>query len=177
MPNISWMRTAMNALYRQANTRHAWHPSFSPAFVISVMLLVGLVMAPGAVLAQSHSVSEGPYVLRASTVSSESLPEETARANGIHHDPRRGVLNVMVAEKKDRALLTTHARVHADARDLTGQRRRIPMREIDSNGSVTYLGTYDFVEGEVIDFLIEAEPMRGDRKLRLTFRDRLWTEK
>jgi hypothetical protein len=171
------VETVMDAHSRRA-LEHAVRTRYVvSAFPVTAIFMIWLAIAPDTALAQPHSVNEGPYVLRASTVNSESLPEETARAHGIARDPRRGVLNVMVAEKKGKDSWTTHARVHAAARDLTGQSRDIPMREIDSNGSVTYLGTYEFVRGEVMDFIVDAVPLGSDRELRLTFRDRLWPEK
>lgn len=103
-----------------------------------------------------------------------AIPQQVASVNGIVRGPKHGLLNVLVSQAKGNATSNTRANVRAFARDLTGQKRDIPTREIVANGSVTYLGTYDVVTGEVIDFVMEAVPLGSERKLSLTFRDRLW---
>ncbi|MFL6715744.1 MAG: DUF4426 domain-containing protein [Burkholderiaceae bacterium] len=140
-------------------------------------LLVILVAASGPALSQAHVSEEGAFRLRASTVSSETLPESTAKAHGIERDPRRGVLNVTILHNEKSGEKTMRGDVEATARDLTGQKRTVPMKEVDANGYVSYMGTYDFVRGEVIDFLIDAKPQGGGPKLSLTFRDRMWLVK
>lgn len=137
-------------------------------------LLAATVAMCGPLSAQSHTSEEGPFILRASTVSSETLPESTANAHGIERDPRRGVLNVVLLRKEGAAEKTLQADVHAVARNLSGHKRDVAMKEVKANGYVSYMGTYDFVRGEVIDFLIDAKPRDTDRKLSLTFRDRMW---
>jgi len=149
----------------------------SPAQLLTgvrTTLLAILVAASGPAWSQAHVSKEGAFTLRASTVSSETLPASTAKANGIERDPRRGVLNVTIRHKEGKREKNMRGDVSAIAQDLTGQKRDIPMKEVDSNGYVSYLGTYDFVRGEVIDFLINAKPKGSERKLSLTFRDRMW---
>lgn len=138
------------------------------------LLLAILFAASGPAWSQAHVSTEGPFSLRASTVSSETLPASTAKAHGIARDPRRGVLNVVILRKDGAEEKTLHGDVHAVARDLSGQKRDVDMREVQANGYVSYMGTYDFVRGEVIDFLIDARPQGSERKLDLTFRDRMW---
>jgi hypothetical protein len=161
---------------------HDQHGAFNPwrtqaGFRVRSTLLALLVIASGQVWSQAHVSREGAFSLRASTVSSETLPESTAKAHGIERDPRRGVLNVIILHKVKSGEKTMRGAVSATARDLTGQKRDIPMKEVDANGYVSYMGTYDFVRGEVIDFLINAKPQGGGRKLSLTFRDRMWLVK
>lgn len=140
-------------------------------------LLALLVAASGPAWSQAHVSKEGAFSLRASTVSSETLPEVTAKAHGIERDPRRGVLNVTIMHRDKSGETNVRADVHATARDLTGQKRDVPMKEVDANGYVSYMGTYDFVRGEVIDFLIDAKPHGAGPRLSLTFRDRMWLVK
>lgn len=144
---------------------------------IGPTLMAILLAASGPAWPQAHVSKEGSFTLRASTVSSETLPESTANANGIERDPRRGVLNVSIHQEDGSRDRNVRADVHATVRNLTGQKRDILMREIDANGYVSYLGTYDFVRGEVVDFLIDAKPQGSDRTLGLTFRDRMWLVK
>lgn len=144
---------------------------------VGPVLMAIFLAASGPAWSQAHVSKEGGFTLRASTVSSETLPESTANAQGIERDPRRGVLNVSIHQQDGARDKNVRAEVHATARNLTGQKRDIPMKEVDANGYVSYLGTYDFVRGEVVDFLIDAKPQGSDRTLSLTFRDRMWLVK
>lgn len=51
------------------------------------------------------------------------------------------------------------------------------MREVMANGYVSYIGTYDFVHGKLIDFSFDAKPQRPDQTLSLTCQDRMWLVK
>jgi hypothetical protein len=141
---------------------------------LGATLLATMVAMSGPLWAQPHTSEEGPFILRASTVSSETLPESTASEHGIQRDPRRGVLNVVILHKEAGAEKTLQGDIQAIARNLSGQKREVAMKEVTANGYVSYMGTYEFVRGEVIDFLIEATPRGSDRKLSLSFRDRMW---
>jgi hypothetical protein len=152
-------------------------PTRAGRLVRSVALAAAMMAASGAAWPQAHSVSEGPYILRGSTVSSETLPESTANAHGIERDPRHGVLNVLLLRKDASGEKTVRGEVHAVARNLSGHKRDVSLREVDANGYVSHMGTYEFVRGEVIDFLIDARPQGADRTLSLTFRDRMWLVK
>lgn len=160
------------------NSRVRSCPVWAAYALTAALLLPGsFCLAVTTTWAQPHTVSAGPYTLRASTIYSLAIPERIATANGIVRDPLRAVVNVMVSAMRGNTSLNQRARVHATARGLTGQTRDIPMREIVANGQVSYLGTYDFVAGEVIEFTIDAAPLGSGRKLSLTFRDRLWPAK
>jgi hypothetical protein len=60
------------------------------------------------------------------------------------------------------------------ARNLTGRARDIPVRQTQENGYISYLGAYEFVNGEVLDFAVTARPEGNQEALSLRFRDRLW---
>lgn len=133
-----------------------------------------MMLATSPAWPQAHARQFDAYTLRSSTAGTEDLPEETARKHGITRDPRLAVLNVTVS-KKDKGLdKTVPAKVHAHARNLSGHRREIDMREITAEGRVSYMGTYQFVHGEVLDFTIAARPVDSDSTLTMTYRDRLW---
>ena len=68
------------------------------------------------------------------------------------------------------------AQVQAEAWSLSGVRQEIAMREVREDGRVSYVGTYDFLPREVIDFLITATPLDrpAAQPLALAYRDRMW---
>lgn len=143
---------------------------------ISVVSVTLLLFAALPAWSQAHSSQLGIYTLRSSTTKVENLPATSTRAHGIERSPRRAVINVIVSKKEARIDNNVAARVQVYARNLTGQRRDIDMREVALEGRVTYLGVYDFVHGEVIDFHITAKPQDSNVILKLTYRERLWAQ-
>jgi hypothetical protein len=126
-------------------------------------------------LAQSHERSSGPYVVRSSSVASESIDEQTARANGVVPRPRLAVLNVVVQKTSETgARENVPAAVRATVRRLTGTRQSIDMRATRANGMVSYLGTYDHAPRQMLEFEITAVPEGSQRRIKLHYRDRMW---
>lgn len=123
---------------------------------------------------QAHTQQVGVYTLQSSTTNSENLSEESAKAHGIDRDPRRAVLNVVVLKNDAELDTTVPAKVQAYATNLAGQLKKIDMRRVAVAGRISYLGSYRFAHGEVLDFTIKAK-LEGSREtLSLTFRERLW---
>lgn len=130
------------------------------------------MLASGPAWSQAHEARAGDYTVRASTVRSDMLAPETARRHGIERSATRGVLNVTVMKDGK----TVPAAIEAEAHNLTGRPRPVPLTQTTANGYVSYTGAYDFVHGEVLDFRIRAQPQGGAPALKLEFRDRMWGE-
>jgi hypothetical protein len=137
----------------------------------STLILTLALISPLAA-AQAHTLEEGPYTVRSSTVSSLYLAPSTASEHGIERGPNTAVLNVTVLHGPR----TVPATVQARARDLNGTTRAIPMRETVSDQFVSYTGSYTFVHGEVLDFLIDAQPKGAKAPLSMRYRERMWAE-
>lgn len=127
-----------------------------------------------AAMAQPHQISRDGYTLRSSTVASTAIDRRTAQAHGIEPSASRGVLNVLVQRTGDAPSENVQADVSAVARNLAGMERQIPMRPaIAENGMVSYLGTYEFLPREVLEFTVTARPRDTGIELSLKFEDRL----
>ena len=124
--------------------------------------------------AQAHEKRVGPWVLRGSTVSSETFDETAARTHGIDPGPTRAVLNVTLSRASDEPRANLRADVEASITDLAGRSIDVPMREVVGNGMVSYLGTVDFAPRQVLDFRIVARPHPDGAPITLEFRDRMW---
>lgn len=151
-----------------------WRSHLHRLAFMAAAVSLSFALAVPTVYAQVHSRDYGQFTVRSSTVGSVNLAEETAVEHGIERDPRRGVLNVTVLHGEQGIKKTVPASVSAYVMNLTGQRRHIDLREITAEGRVSYMGTYQFTNGEVLDFHIHAKPNRSNDVLRLRFRDRLW---
>jgi hypothetical protein len=139
------------------------------ACALAALCLLG---TPAAARAQAHERHAGPYTLRASTVGSESISAQTAKAHGIERSPSRALINVTLMRNGK----TVPARLTVHARNLAGMSRPIDMRPTPANGYISYDGVYEFVNGEVLDFTIRAQPEGRDQAVTLGFRDRMWRQ-
>lgn len=130
------------------------------------------VMSSG-VSAQMHVQKNGDYILRASTVSAANLPPSMRTEHGIPSTPNTAVLNVIVQRQVEGALRNVPARLEVQASNLLGAQTAVDMRSVVENNLVSYLGTYNFLPREVLNFRITARPEGAKQSITLEFRDRL----
>jgi hypothetical protein len=130
------------------------------------------VVAPRAA-AQAHIQAAEDHILRASTVSASNLSDEMRNEYGIPLAANTAVLNVTVQRKTDGAPRNVPARLEVQARNLYGMETGVEMRKVVANGLVSYLGTYEFLPRETLDFRITAHPEGTQQSVTLEFRDRL----
>ena len=147
--------------------------SLSPSKILIPAVLLVLAFAAAA---QPHETTLGDFTLRSSTVASATIDEATAKRHGIDQAPDVGVLNVLLARSEAGRLQPVPARVEAQAWSASGVRQQIELREVREGGRISYMGTYDFLPREVIDFRITAEPVGhgAGPTLSLAYRDRMW---
>jgi hypothetical protein len=80
---------------------------------------------------------------------------------------------VVVLREIDDAQWPIAANVSATRTTLAGVQRDIALREVKAQGRVSYLGSFDFVPREVLDFEVTARIDPASPLLRLTFRERM----
>lgn len=128
--------------------------------------------APGRAGPPVHVSEFGPYTLRASAIGSEVLPPGTAERHDIDRAADRGVLNLVILERRDGRQVTVPATVTASKDNLLGQNEEIAMREVRENGRVSYLGSFGFAPLRNLRFTITARPAGSSDTLRIEFEDR-----
>ena len=143
-------------------------PSFPPAAVLAIA-----VAFASPVFAQAHQKTVGDLTLRASTVSADSLPSSVLQRHEIARGAGKALLNMTVMQTSGGVQRNIAARVEVEARNAGGISTSVEVREVVENGMVTYLGVYDFLPREVIDFRVSARPLDSERSIRLQFRDRM----
>ncbi|MBA3625829.1 MAG: DUF4426 domain-containing protein [Methylibium sp.] len=128
--------------------------------------------APGRAGPPVHVSEFGPYTVRASAIGSEVLPPGTAERHDIDRAADRGVLNLVILERRDGRQATVPATVTASKDNLLGQTEEIAMREVRENGRVSYFGTFGFAPLRNFRFTITAQPAGSSETLRIEFEDR-----
>ncbi len=155
------------------------HRSLIPALFLAAATTVAVAQgardrddAAGRGGSAVHVSEFGRYTLRANAVDSESLAPGTAENHGIERAADRAVLNLVILERKDGRQLPVRAEVSATQRNLLGQTEAIEMREIEQNGRVSYLGTFEFAPLRNFSFSITARPADGGEPMTIEFEDR-----
>lgn len=154
-------------------------PERSGLPLCAMRTVAALLLASAALGAQAqpHEARSDGWILRGSTVASDRIDSTAAKRHGIEPSSTRGVLNVVLLKPKSAssAEVTVPGKVTASMRNLAGVQLDIEMREVRVNGWITYMGTYEFLPREVIDFRIQAIPAgRSGPPITLRFRDRMW---
>lgn len=116
-----------------------------------IMLTVSLI--GGVAQAQSENSHEtDSHVIYYNAVPTSALPEAMARAYDITRSETRVLLNVTVKRTDEDPARPVPAQIEAQAVNLTGQLKRVRMREIAEEDAIYYIGDIGINEGETLDF-------------------------
>ena len=140
-------------------------------------LLPAALLLAGVAQAQSHATESDRYVLRSTTVASEPIDAAAAQRHGVVPAPDRAVVNVVLLRRASvGAYITVPARVAVSMRTASGFSSDIEMLEVRENGAISYLGSYQFLPRQMINFDISAAPTEDaqQRPLKLDYRERMW---
>ncbi len=106
-----------------------------------------------------HSTQAGQYTIHHNAFTADTLNPDVARAYGFQRSKYRGLLNVSVIKEQTGTTGTsTPAAVDVDIVNLTGQKSRIPMREIKDKDAVYYMGEFPVYNRQTINFEIQVKP-------------------
>ena len=139
----------------------------------AVLALAGTLMAPAAWPApgQDHVKRAGEYVLRVSAVRAGTLPAAMRNAHGIAAG--QGVLQVVVQHRRGGRWRDVPARLMVSMRDPLGVPTALEMRQLASDGGVSYVGVCDSLPRSVLNFRISARPEGAHADIKLVFTDQL----
>lgn len=139
----------------------------------TAIVAIACTLWMGVAQAQPHMAQEGAFTLRSTVVNSESIAEETARAQGITPGPQTAVLNVVVLKNVDGTQWPVEADVSVTRTTMAGVRRNIALQAVKAEGRVSYLGSFDVVPREVLDIEVTARVDADTPELRLNYRERM----
>ena len=114
------------------------------------------------------------YSIHYNALSSSLITAEVAKAYGIRRSDSRALINISVLKKSGDA---TKAQVTATGRNLTGQTRKVEMREInEGDGAIYYIGELSVRNMETFDFTVLVTPEGNDKPYTVKFRQQFYTE-
>jgi len=134
-----------------------------------------LVAAQGTVAENSTAV--GGYVIHHNALSTDNLSPQVASAYNIRRSKERAMLNISVIRGEQGKLgQPVAAQVKATARNLIGQQRDIPLREIREGGAIYYIGDFAVANKEKLDFFLEVTPVGENTPLKARMAQEFYTD-
>lgn len=127
--------------------------------------------------AQQAQTFEG-YTVHYNALNSSLISPEIAKVYGIRRSDSRALINISVLTNTENQLPTAvKASVTASARNLTGQTRKIEMREInEGDDAIYYIGELSVRNMETFDFNVMVTPEGQSKPFNLKFRQQFYTE-
>ncbi len=144
--------------------------------LVLIATVAGLLAGPLA-RAQQASQFDG-YVVHYNTLNTNQLTPQVAQSYGIQRSASRALLNITVMREDGRyGGQAISARIEASAKNLTGQRRDIEMREIrEGEDAIYHIGVFRVRNLETLDFTVRVWPEGAAQALELAFRQQFYTE-
>ena len=144
--------------------------------IARVACAAGTLILAAPVLAE-HSTRVGDFTIQHNAFPAATLSPEIARAYGIQGGKNRGVLNVSVI--KDRPGTTgspVRALVDVDLVDGNSRKGRVPMKEVEAQGAVSYLGEFPIADGQDLEFEIKVRPTGATETTTVRMRQEFFTD-
>jgi hypothetical protein len=118
------------------------------------------------------------YTVHYNALSASLISPEVAKAYGIRRSDSRALINVSVLKNSENQLpVAVKATVSATGRNLTGQTRKVEMREINEGGdAIYYIGELSVRNMETFDFSITVTPEGQSKPFNVKFRQQFYTE-
>jgi len=130
------------------------------------------------VLAATESSKEfGDYELHFNALTTDQLSANIAAEYDIIRSKNRVLLNISITREQEIGLPAAVAgTVTALARNLTGQLRRLDVREIREGDAIYYIAETPIVNAETLIFTVEATPESEAEPLSVSFRKQFFVD-
>jgi hypothetical protein len=124
-----------------------------------------------------NSTQAGQYTIHHNAFTADTLNPDVARAYGFQRSKHRGLLNVsVIKEQAGTTGTSTPAAVDVDIVNLTGQKSRIPMREIKDKDAVYYMGEFPVYNRQTINFEINVKAQGATESHSVKMSQEFYTE-
>lgn len=124
-----------------------------------------------------NSTAVGGYVIHHNAFTTDTLSPQVASAYGIRRSKERAMLNISIIRgepgKPGKAVA---AKVTVTARNIIGQQRDIPLREIREGDAIYYIGDFPVSHREKLDFFLEATPNGEHQPLKARLSQEFYTD-
>ncbi len=132
---------------------------------IVIGMLSCIWLLPMAVFAEENSTKVDGYTIHHNALTTDFLSPTVAKAYNIRRSKNRGMLNVSVIQDVPGSTgKSVTARITATAKNLIGQSRQVPLREVREEDAIYYIGDFLVGHREQLNFELEVQPSGSDEK-------------
>ena len=143
--------------------------------VIAWLFVPALGLSAAGVLAD-NSQDFGDYVVHYNALATDMLTPEVTREYHITRSQNNGMVNITVLKKVlGSPGQPVHARVEVTATNLTGQTRKIRMREVREGNAIYYIGEFGVTNEETVKFSARVLPQGSRDYLKVEFSQDFYT--
>ena len=123
-----------------------------------------------------NSQDFGDYVIHYNSLATDMLTPEVAREYHITRSQNNGMVNITVLKKVlGSPGQPVHARVEVTATNLTGQARKIRMREVREGNAIYYIGEFGVTNEETVKFTARVRPQGMMNDIKVEFSQDFYT--
>jgi hypothetical protein len=139
--------------------------------------LSGLALSLAALCVHAENSQDfGDYVVHFNSLATDMLTPEVAREYHITRSKNSGMVNITVLKKVlGSPGQPVHARVEVTGTNLTGQIRKIRMREVREGNAIYYIGEFGVTNEEIIKFDVRVWPQGTQDQLKVDFSQDFYT--
>lgn len=135
----------------------------------SLLVLAVCLFASLPVLAENATRTMG-YTIHHNALTTEILSPEVAASYGIQRSQNRALINISIIKDKFGALGEPQSgQVRLTARNLIGQLRELPLREIREENAIYYISDFPVSDRERLVFDVEVKLANEPYPLRAHF--------
>jgi hypothetical protein len=119
------------------------------------------------------------YEVHYNAINTSQLTPQVAQSYGIQRSSSRALLSITVMKKgaEGSVPVASKAVVTANARNLTGQSKKIDLREItEGDDAIYYIGEFRVNNMETYDFTVSVQPDGVKLSKEVKFRQQFYTE-
>ena len=144
--------------------------------LLKALALLAIMLSATATAQQAQQFED--YTIHYNALNSSLISPEVAKVYGISRSDSRALINISVLKKAENQLPTAvKATVTASGRNLTGQTRKIEMREVnEGDDAIYYIGELSVSNMETFDFTVMVTPEGQNRPFNVKFRQQFYTE-
>jgi len=134
-----------------------------------------LLLLPFSASAENSTKIPG-YTIHHNALTTDMLSPAVAQSYGIRRSKGRAMLNISIIQDVPGTTgKAVTAEVKAVARNLIGQNRDIPLREIREGNAIYYIGDFQVGHREHLTFLLDVTPAGESRAFQAKLEHEFYT--
>ena len=144
--------------------------------LLKALALLAVMLSATASAQQAQQFED--YTVHYNALNSSLISPDVAKVYGIRRSDSRALINISVLKNTENQLPTAvKAKVTASGRNLTGQTRKIEMREVNErDDAIYYIGELSVSNMETFDFTVLVTPEGQNKPFNVKFRQQFYTE-